>query len=508
MVVVVMGFVTPRLIADYQGRELLGIWDFGWSLIVYISFLAFGITSAANRYVAAYRTTQDWAQLNAVVSTSLLLLSVAAGVGVAATAGIVLFIPSLLADTSVAELTTARWLVLLLALKAALQLPAGVFNGVITGYERFDRLNAIRIVRDVGTLTTFVGILMAGYGIVALGGALLVWESAASVAKIVVARRLCPHLHCSFALCNGATVRQVLSFGGRTVTQSMAQGGIYQGSSLIVAAFLGPASLAIYSRQRALVLHAQRFVKQYAQVFIPRSSGLQAADRDEALRDTLVQTTRYGLFIAVPLMLILLIMGGPLLLLWMGPEYEAPLVLGVMALGHLLYIPQMGVYSVLMGMGKHGVPAVVELGAAVVSVGAGLLWLGLLGGKLVAAACAMTVPLAISGGVILPLYACRLLRLSPWRYVRESAVGPLLAGVPLLASLTVARLTLDASPLLVILVGLLPGGLLTLAIYVRWVLPARFRRSAARLFGQSRPDVPQDAVALTVTDESGGPGRG
>lgn len=69
-VVVVSGFVVPRLIADYRGQPLPGIWDLGWSLVVYVSFLAFGITSAVNRYVARYRTTFDWESLNSIAGAA------------------------------------------------------------------------------------------------------------------------------------------------------------------------------------------------------------------------------------------------------------------------------------------------------------------------------------------------------------------------------------------------------------------------------------------------------
>lgn len=502
VVVIAMGFVTPRLIGEYRGQVLLGIWDFGWSFIVYISFLGFGITSAVNRYVAAFRTTQDWLALNKIVNTSLAMLGIAGVIGITAAFFLARIVPGLLSDASSQELATAHWMILLLALKASLQLPAGVFNGVITGYERFDWLNAIRVTRDLATLAITILLLVSGYGLIALALNLMVLEGLASVAKYFVARHLCAPLRCSPAYCDLKVVRELISFGGRTVIHSVAQGGIYQGSNILVAAFLGPAYLAVYSRQRALVMHVLRFVKQYAQVFIPRSSGLHAAGSEEKLRQTLIQTTRYGLFISLPMMIILITMGGPLLNLWMGPEYEAPMVLAVMAAGHLFYIPQLGVYSILMGMGRHGLPALVEFCAAVASVLLGLLVLGPMHAGLVAAACAMTIPLAVSGGIILPVYACRLLQTSTMSYLRQSAAQPVLCVLPLAAWLIFVRIVDPGSSLMQLLVGVIPGGLLTMFIYMRWVMSDRIREKIHKKFSfRNKNDKPHD-TSPAVADQN------
>lgn len=486
VLVVIAGFILPRFIDRHQGQELLGVWDFGWSLVIYISFLAFGVTSAVNRYVARSRALGDWDTLNAIVTSSLAVLCVSAAAGCALALALAAAVPGLLGNSSTHVVTTAQWLVLILAAKAALQLPGGVFNGVITGYERFDLLNAIRIVRDGAVLLAAVVLLAVGYGILTLAIVMLVSELLAEVAKFIVARSLCTQLHLSVNMCRWRTIKELFSFGGKTFVQSLARGGIYQGSSLLVGVFLGPAPLAVYARQRALVVHTLSFVKQYAQVFIPRSSALDAEGDTRALRHTLIQTSKYGLYVTLPIMLVLLIMGGALLTLWMGPEYRAPWVLAVMALGHLLYIPQLGVYSVLMGIGKHGMQAWFDLGAAVAGILLGLVILGPLNGGLFGAAIAMTLPVAVSGGVFMPVYACRCLHLPMRRYLVEVVPGPLLASVPLAVCLIASRILFDGQPIVALAVGVGVGGLVTLPLYVRWVLPASLKSRIIRLVSANR----------------------
>lgn len=136
--VVVSGFLVPRFISDLQGKELLGVWDWSWSLIVYVSLMAIGITAAVNRYVARYRSTEDWDALNTSVNTCLVLLSFSALAGIGLAIFFSLHVDWLLASPDGSGgrtewdpelLHIASWVVFLLSLSSALQLPGGVFNG-------------------------------------------------------------------------------------------------------------------------------------------------------------------------------------------------------------------------------------------------------------------------------------------------------------------------------------------------------------------------------------------
>lgn len=483
--VLVSGFLLPRLIDRHQGRELLGVWDFGWSMVAYVNLLAMGVSSSVNRYVARYRTEGRDHALNLTVNSALAILVVSASVGVAIAGLVVTWLPHLLGELDPGVIRAARWTVALLCLNCALKLPGGVFNGIITGLERFDRLNAIRIVRDATVLCSSIFALFAGGGIVALAAIVLCGDLLGELVKILVARRLCRGLHLSWRLCRLATIMEVLSFGGKTLAMGLARGAIYQTSGVFIAIFLGPASLAVFARQRALVMHTMRFVKQYAQVFVPRSSVLQASDDLPALQRTLVQTSKWGMYITMPLMTVTLIMAGPLLRLWMGSDYEAPKALMIMAAGHMLFVPQLGVYSILVGIGRHGLPAWAEIGAAVVSIGLGYVAVGMLNGGLVGAAIAMSLPLAVSGGIVTPLYACRVLDLSVLSYLRRVFPSPIIASIPLAFCLLVSRFIFKESAMRSVCVGVGLGALMTVAIYWRWVLPDMIKIRVRKIW--SRP---------------------
>jgi O-antigen/teichoic acid export membrane protein len=490
VIVLISGFILPRLIHERQGSELLGVWDLGWALKIYLDWLALGVGSAMNRYVARYRAQRDWQSLTAHFNSSLLLLSGSGVLGLVSLGGLWALTPAILVKSSPETVETARWVVLLLGVSGSLKLPANAFNGVITGYSRFDLLNIIRGARDIAALLADVTLLLAGYGVVAFAVVELVSEIAGDLGRILAVRRLCPELRVSFRRYDLAAMREALSFGSKSLLQGLAASGLYQANSILITYFLGPSALAIYSRQRALVTNVLQFIRQYSQVFIPASSRLDAKGDTEALRRMMIDASKYALYLMTPLTLVLCLMGGPLLNLWMGPGYEAPVVLAILAVGHLLGGPH-GTYSVLMGMGRHGRPAIYELLTTASGIALAVLLIGVLDAGLIGAAVSVGLPVAVGRGVILVWYACRLLDLSVARYVREVAPGPALASVPLVLCLLAARWWFADDPARALGAGLGAGGLLTVAVYWRWLIGPRLaQRRRASPSGAEAPYLP------------------
>lgn len=69
-VFIVAGFITPRMINRRLGQDLLGVWDFSWSLVNYFQLVRASIGSSVNRYIAMHRATGDNSAVNEVASSS------------------------------------------------------------------------------------------------------------------------------------------------------------------------------------------------------------------------------------------------------------------------------------------------------------------------------------------------------------------------------------------------------------------------------------------------------
>lgn len=479
-VIAATGFVMPRLIDDRIGASALGLWDFAWSLAAYTTLLGMGVTSAVSRYVARHRSTEDHDGLSRMVSAAAAMLS-ASFVAACVLIGILAWLtPSLLRVEQAENARSAQWLVIILGLNGAIQLPMSLFDGILTGCERFDLKNVIRSGWQLAGCAAMVAVVLSGGGLIGLALAALASEVAADASNWLVCRRLCPEAKIAWRYVDRDGLKDVLAFGGKTVLQSAARTATYQTNGIVVSYFLGPVALAIYSRQRALLMFIMTLMNQYGNVFTPAASAADARGDRNAMERLMIGAGRYGFFIAAPMAVGLAIGGGALVRLWMGESYEAPLVMALLAIGHLPSFAHRGTFRILTGMDRHGRAALAEMIAAVSSVILGVLFVGVFGWGLAGAALAVGVAVAVGGGLVPAAQACAALGVPLARYVREVVLPPFVAVIPLAVCLWVARLTWRDAPWTQLLVGSAAGGAILLPIYWRYVLPERAKQSLGR----------------------------
>lgn len=381
-------------------------------------------------------------------------------------------------------------------------LPLGLFSGILTGCERFDLKNLTRqICHGVG-FAAMVVLLRTGHGLISLALVSLSAELGTGLLDYLIVRRLCPQLRISPSLVSKVDPREAVGFGSKTLLQGLSRAVIYRTSGLIVVFFLGPAVLAVYARQRALVMFAARLMDQYGRVFVPTSSILHAQGDLASLRRLAIQVARFGFYISLPIVAALAIAGGAIVNLWMGPDYEAPSVLAILAVGHLLSLANCGPYRILVGLSRHGWPALAELFCALGGIALGLLLVGPLGAGLLGAAVAVGLAVTIGGGLVNAVLICRALQVRLADYVRPAFVGPLTAVAPVVAILLLARLFLGFDPLTELVVGCGAGGLLILPIYWRYAAPETFKRRVQRWAGcaGSRAGARGNEVAVAAED--------
>ena len=478
------GFVLPRLIGDQLGQEILGIWDFGWSLVAFTSLLRIGVASSVSPYVARYTKLNDLEGLNRSVNASALALTISFGLSLFLLAAFWLVTPRLLGSDDAGHVALARTLIIILGLNAALQMPLGLYSGVLNGLRRFDLKNGAQSAGDILSVVVMVTLLYSGAGLPWLAATALSCELLVALINYVSCRRLCPGLSVVPWRTDRASVLDVLGFGGKSMLQHVSRVGLYQASGMIVSAFMGPAALAVYSRQRALIAYASKLMNQYGAVFAPSASALYAAGDHEGLRRLAFRSTRFGLYFTLPIVALLAISGGAVVRLWMGPGYEAPAALALLAAGHLVSLSQRGAYRILQGMNRHGRPAAAECVCAILSIGLGIFLVGGLGWGISGAAGAVALSVTIGGGLAPAWEVCRALHIHPVTYARKIGAGPLLAVLPIVAALSGARWLFPQHALYELLFGLGVGGVLAAPGYWFAVAPQRWRKRLLAKLGR------------------------
>jgi len=493
-VFVVAGFVMPRMIDNRLGRELLGVWDFAWSLISYFGLVQAGIGSSVNRYVAKYRAVGDMDGVNRAVSSVWCFHMAAGTVILLLTAALALFLPFLFGTRLGENAVTAQWTVFLLGTSMGLRLSVAIFSGVVSGCHRWDLHNALTGGFHAAVVGGMIAALCLGGGLVWLAIVSSVGLLIADFSHVFVAHRLCPGLCVRPGL---ATWRQVISmfaFGGKTLIPSVGNLLLHQTINIMIIAYLGLAPLAFFARSRALTRHLHTLVAKLAYVLTPMAGALSGAAKEQDLRSVLIRSTRYAYFIALPITLVLMIFGDAILTFWMGSWYGDGRVLAILAAGFLPTIGHLPVLSILTGMNAHGRPGLVYLLAAVLSVAITAMALGPMQLGLTGAAVAVVVPLALANGVYLPIYACRRTGISVRRFYSGVLLGPMLCAAPFAACLLGARIFLSDALLASAVWGCSIGFAVLAALYWRYVLPASIKnRLGAGLISRRKASVRRNA---------------
>ncbi len=486
MVSVVAGFIIPRMISDHLGQTTLGIWDFSWSFVSYFALVQLGLGGTVSRYVASYRAKDDVEGLNQSVSTvAFFLRSVGWLALVLALITAWLLLP-LFGSSLGDELGTVRWVILFQGTEIAILISLSVYGSVITGCHRWDLQNTVNAIANGLVALGMITVLLLGGGLPTLALVHCVIMIGAELMRWRLVKRVCPELVIKRHLASWATFVEQARYGMKSLLPSVANLLSNQALSLLIVAFIGPASLAIFSRSRSLMATLRTLAAKFGMIVVPTASALQARNDPVALREILLTNPAVISSLMLPVLFTLGIFANQLMRLWMGQAYVYPGLIAILAIGTYATLVQEPVWSLLSGMNRHGRIAIAKLIAACVSVA--LLAIGLWGFHwgLLGAALSFVLPPVIVDGLITPWYACRMLGVSKVSYLWGAFIRPLLCILPFAALLAAgSELVREHSlwALAMVTVGTLLSGL----FYLKWLIPALMMKYLTGAFRRFSP---------------------
>jgi O-antigen/teichoic acid export membrane protein len=320
-------------------------------------------------------------------------------------------------------------------------------------------------------LAGMVTILSIGGGLRSLGTVVLLVALLAGLWRMSSVPTLCPELHVSLSLFRWSTAKEMLRFGLKTLAIRSPLLILVQTTNLLIASHLGPASLAVFSRSLALVRHTEGFMSKFAFILAPTAGSLQGQGKEGEMRRFFLDTTRYGVAFASPMLFFLTIDGDLILRLWMGERYVHGPVLAILAIGYFLPISQNSVREILKGMNAHGKIGLFCFGLTGACFLSGYLIFRQTAWTLDSAAILLAISLGVGLGLPPPVYACIKLKTSVTHYLRHSLLPPLICNSVFIASLLAGRHLFPTSALIAIGTGGAVGVLLLTPLYLRFVFP-------------------------------------
>jgi O-antigen/teichoic acid export membrane protein len=431
-------FLTPFMVARL-GLAAYGVWALALTLTFvggYTSLADLGVEGATVRYVAEATSEEDLEAVNRTVSTTLATFCAIAVVFAPAAVALAHPLVSLFGVPH--RLHNAGVLCFaLVGAQLAFELPARAYFAVLEGTQNYVVYQAVELARALTQAGLYVLVLLEGWGIGALGGALMVSSLLTLLVCWRLAHRALPGLRVSPLRASRGELRRLVHFGGGVFALRLL-GTLYrQMDKVIVGVALGPGAVGLYEIANRVSLGATTVATMSVSALVPAAA---FARRNAAiLRDMFVRGSCYATAASLPFAVAGFVFVKPLLVSWIGPE-AAPA-----AEGARLFFAYEGLQAVqnvastmIFGTGHVRVPLLVNAAATAANLVLSIIlvrpigYAGVIVGTLIANGLAWPVLLR---------YYLQVFETSPGVWFRRT-VRPNLVGLALQVAVSVPLLAL------------------------------------------------------------------
>jgi O-antigen/teichoic acid export membrane protein len=484
-------FLAPYLIHKL-GDARYGVWIFVESILAYFTLFDLGIAACVVRFTARFHAADDRAELNKLASSC---LAVFAGLGsIAFILGFALtpVIAPMLHKSGMDEAEIAGFTLLMLG-NLAISLPLSLFPSILDGLERFGSKSAVRVVFLAARTIATVMLMERQPSLIGIG----ILYTIGNVAEQLVMAILCfvyiPGLRFARRLVNRATLKLVTGYSVNAFLAMVAGRISVQSGAIIIGIFLSAPEITWFGIALRLVEFAKALLRSATLTLTPAISSLEASGDHAAIKNVLLNGTRWVLYLILPIHIGLIVFGRPFIRIWMGsPEYAERCypALVILSATLSLVMAQSVAARILYGVGKLRLFALATLGEAVVNLGLSLLLVRSLG--IVGIAWAAAIPNLVVCIFVIG-YTCRQVELSLRSYLSEGWTRPVLAAIaPMCIWLGGWTIHGWFDLGLAILSGLIPYAALVI-VGEGATLRARKRMAARLASSESAPAVPAAA---------------
>lgn len=490
-------FVFMPLLVHEFGLAEYGVFMLAGSMSGYLGLLDFGVGASLVKFVAEKKAKQQTTELTSIISSALLFYVF---VGVVAC---VLLVVGALLVTPLFQLTSsdaalASQILLVAAVTALITWPTSAATYVLGGLQRYDLTASVSLLATVLTAAATIAIVLTHAGPLIL----MVAVSAVSVLTggltVVIARRQLRDVQVSPRRASLATIRRIFRFSGVVFVSQICAVLIYQQTDRIVLGiFVGASAIGLYEAASRMQTLVRQLAQLSASAILPVASQLDGQGRTSSMQQLFLKGTLYADAFVTPIALTIMILAGPLLIAWLGPEYAGQTLAVVLFVSYWLLNANTTVPgAILIGSGRLPFILWYSVVSALANVALSILLvqqLGMIGVIL------GTVITYYVGFPVYMLFSLRILGVPVKRWLVEDVLRtyPFLL-VPLAVSLLCRASGLTSS-----LTGVAASGLLSVgaywAVFARWGLaPADRAILAAAVRARLRRDPRQSPEESTL----------
>jgi O-antigen/teichoic acid export membrane protein len=429
-------FLTPFIIHKL-GDSNYGIWILVGSLTGYFGLLQLGINPSLVKYTAEYYASKDFRKLNQIISTTLLFYLITGFIVLIIGFVLALFVDRIF-EVKPSLVIPLKYVLILSTIDIAIAFPGNIFSGIIHGFQKYYLRTYYGLILILLRAFLVVLFLNMGYGLVALAVITVSTNIICNIIDFIVAKVVYPHMKFSLIHVNKNAFRLIFSYSFFTFIGVIAKRLIYYTDSIVIGFFLPVSLITHYAVAWKLIRYMRSLSENATGVLVPTASELGARDDNKRLQKLYLKGTQMSVLLCLPIALIYLAHGDTFFKLWIGPSYASSYIyLTVLTIPHIFVISQHTGVSIMFGLGKHKIYAVISFITALANLVLSIIlvqYYGLLG-----VALGTAIPMIVFDVVILTLYYLRSLNLSVREYLLSGWSKMLIYSLPLLLLLGLLR---------------------------------------------------------------------
>jgi O-antigen/teichoic acid export membrane protein len=400
-----IGLVLLPYNVAHLGRSAYGLWALTASVTWFFNVLDLGYGSALVKFIAQYRAWRDRRALNEITSTVACVFALLGGLCLLVTAAIAWRIDAFFhIDPDQAH--TARQLLFIIGAYLSVQFPLSVFGGVVYGFQRYYRNNLVSIGTSLVVAAANVSVLGSGHGLVALVAATTSVRMLSLAAIVWNAYKAFPGLQVRPSLFRRDRLREVTGFSIYMAVLDWSAKLNYSSDTIVIGSTLNTTAVALWTVGQRLTQLTQQLTNQLTGALFPTVVDSDAGQRRDHLQMILVHGTKLSLALAMPLCVGLIVMAGPLIDRWVGPDFSASVLPAQIMLTIVLVRNATASATIILkGAGQHRLLTATNATTAVANVLLSIALVYPLG--LVGIALGTLIPVTISTVFVLYPAACR-----------------------------------------------------------------------------------------------------
>ena len=460
---VLIGAVMLPFNMGRLGPSTYGLWVLVASVTAYFSMLDLGYGVAQVKFASEYRARRDSEGLNQIVS-SLFLGFCVIGLIAFAIGAFLAFNLQKFFNITPAQADIGRQVLLIISAYVALGFPVSVFGGIVNGFQRHYLNGSVSISTSIVVACVNVAVLLGGYGLVELVAATTTIRALSHIGYALNAYRAYPGLRIRLSNVRLARLREVTGFSAFILLIDLANKVNYSTDAIVIGAFMGTVSIAIWAVAQRLIEAVQIVTGQLNGAMFPIIVDTATVGQADRLRQLFIQGTRISLAMVVPIATGLSLLAEPLVLAWVGPDFAGSVpIIHILTIAVAIRVGNSTATTLLKGAGQHRLLATSNLLIAGANLAMSIVLvrhLGLIGvalGTLIAVG-------SVSIFVLFPA-ACRRVQLSTREALKTAIFPPLWPLVVMASFLAITRNVISVN-LPAIALQAITAGLIYLAVFL------------------------------------------